>query len=207
MSGSCPNLALGDVADGVGPACVGVSLGGRPFGASDLNAWELERFQYVVGEGPSTDYSGGNGGVRVGDIGATELWPQFNECLMRRSIAAVFSIPLKVNSHQSFGALTVYRQEAGDLSVQQQEQLEVAASDTASTVAVHVASDVPRHEVGCGVWQMDLLNRAIGIVIADLGVSPEEASVRIRSYAYASERPLDDVITGLLTQQIRLAPN
>jgi hypothetical protein len=207
MSGSCPNLALDEVVDGVGPACVGLSVGGRPFGASDLKAWELERFQYVLGEGPSTDNAGGNGGVHVGDLGATELWPQFNEYLTRRSIAAVFSIPLKVNSNPSFGALTLYRQEVGDLSAGQQEHLQVAAHEMASTVAVHVASDVSRHEVGCGVWQMDLLNRAIGIVIADLGVSPEEASVRIRSYSYASERPLDDVITGLLTQQLRLAPN
>jgi hypothetical protein len=207
MSGSCPNLALGEVADGVGPASVGVSLSGRPFGASDLKAWEFERFQYVLGEGPATDYAGGNGGVHVGDIGATELWPQFNEYLLRQSIAAVFSIPLKVNTNESFGALTVYRQKVGDLSVEQQEHLQGAAHDLASTVAVHVASDLSRHQVGCGVWQMDLLNRAIGIVIAQLGVGAEEASVRIRSYSYASERTLDDVITGLLTQQIRLAPN
>lgn len=207
MSGSCPKLALDEVADRVGPGCVGVSLGGRPFAASDLQAWELERFQYVLGEGPSGDYAGGNGGVDVGDVGATDMWPQFIEYLIRRSIAALFSIPLKVNSNESFGTLTVYRQQVGDLSVEQQQDLHQAAHTMASTVAAHVASDEPRHDVGCGVWQMDVLNRAIGIVIADLGVSPEEASVRIRSYSYASERTLDDVITGLLTQQIRLAPN
>jgi len=195
------------VADGVGSACVGVSLAGRPFGASDLVAWELERFQYVVGEGPAADFAGGNGGIHVGDVEKTELWPQLTEYLVGRSIAAVFSIPLSMNSHPPFGALTVYRYEVGDLSVEQQQQLHGAADDMAATVAVHVTSDVSRHEVGCGVWQMDLLNRAIGMVIADLGVSPDEASVRIRSYAYASDRTLDDVITGLLTQQIRLAPN
>jgi len=199
-------LALDAVADEVGAACVGVSLGGRPFGGSDMMAWELERFQYVLGEGPSPEFAI-NGGVHVGDVGTTELWPQLTEYLLGRSIAAVFSIPLAVNSHQSFGALTVYRYQAGDLDVEQQQHLKVAAPDIAATVAAHMTSDVSRHEVGCGVWQMDLLNRAIGMVIADLGVSPDEASVRIRSYAYASDRTLDDVITGLLTHQIRLAPN
>jgi len=206
MSGSCPNLALDAVADGVGPACVGVSLGGRPFGASDPMAWELERFQYVLGEGPSPDFAS-NGGVHVRDVGNTDLWPQLNEYLVGRSIASVFSIPLAVDSHQSFGALTAYRYQAGDLTSEQQEHLAVAAQDVASTVAAHVTSDVPRHDVGCGVWQMDLLNRAIGIVIADLGVTPDEAAVRIRSYSYATDRPLDDVVTGVLTQQVRLAPN
>src|SRR3954447_20413626 len=108
MSGSCPNLALHAVADGVGSACVGVSLAGLPFGASDLVAWELERFQYVLGEGPGADFAGGNGGVHVDDVDATELWPQLNEYLVGRAIAAVFSIPLTVNSNQPFGALTVY---------------------------------------------------------------------------------------------------
>lgn len=207
MNGSCPTLALDVVADDVAPSSIGVSLAGLPFGASDLVAWELERFQYVLGEGPGADFAGGNGGVHVDDVDATELWPQLNEYLVGRAIAAVFSVPLTVSSHQPFGALTVYRRQTGNLTVEQRDRLRAVANELASTVAEHVTSEVTRHDVGCGVWHMDLLNRAIGIVIAELGVGAEEAAARIRSYAYASDRMLDDVITGLLTQQIRLAPN
>src|SRR4051794_39534394 len=135
MNGSCPKLALDVVADDVAPSSVGVSLAGLAFGASDLIAWELERFQYILGEGPCADFAGGNGGIHVDDVDATELWPQLNEYLVGRAIGAVFSIPLRVNSHPPFGALTVYRHERGELTSEQRERLGLVANEMASTVA------------------------------------------------------------------------
>src|SRR4051794_41889120 len=108
MNGSCPMLALDVVADDVAPSSVGISLAGFPFGASDVVAWELERFQYVLGEGPGADFAGGNGGVHLDDLHSTQVWAQLHEDLLRPANAAVFFGSLTIHPHQTFRALTRY---------------------------------------------------------------------------------------------------
>jgi len=207
MNGSCPSLGLDLMAHSIGDASVGMSVKGCPYDASDANDWELERFQFVVGQGPSADVVGWSRGSRVADVMTAGMWPLLNEYLLARSVEAVFSVPLTVDSQQSFGALTVYRYEVGELTASERQTLEEGAKDVASAVASHVASDQVNHFAGCGLRHIDLLNRAIGVVIGDLGIGRDEASARIRSYSYAAERTLDDVIDGLLSQDIRLTPN
>ena len=121
MSELCPDLRLAALAGAIAPGSIGVSLGGRPFDASDPVAMELENRQFVLGEGPITDMALGTAAATdmVGVSGpdaVSEAWPSFGEHLTDRSIGAVFSFPVSVDRHSSFGTLTLYRTGRGPLA-------------------------------------------------------------------------------------------
>jgi hypothetical protein len=208
VTGCCPDLRLDDVAEALDRRSVGVSVGGRAFDASDDVARELEWVQFVLGEGPIADISAGSeqtSWAALGSVGGA--WPALDEQLALRSIRTVFSLPLAVDDHRSFGAFTVYGARDDDLTAHQRRRVEAAAREASWTVAGHVLASSRSHEQRCGLHRFDLLDRAIGMVMCDLGISSDEAAARIRSHTYASGSTIGDVIDDLLGRRVRLGPH
>jgi AmiR/NasT family two-component response regulator len=112
------------------------------------------------------------------------------------------------------GALDLFRRVPGPLSSTQQADAIVAA-DAAAQVLLDVSdadSDGLDRAEPLEQWeQMASLGRidvyqATGIVMAQLEVSPAEALIRLRAYAFAHERTASDVAQLIISHQLRLEP-
>jgi AmiR/NasT family two-component response regulator len=51
------------------------------------------------------------------------------------------------------------------------------------------------------------VHQATGLVLAQLGVSAEAAFARLRAYAYAEDRRLDDVARDVVERRLRFEPD
>ena len=204
MGGCCPDLGLDDIKGRLGPSSIGVSIKGRPFDASDAVASDLEHWQFVLGEGPSAASS------TIADPVDTDVaarWPSLSAHLAARSVAAMVSLPLALDARRPFGTFTLYRYRPDDLSPAQVCLLHAAALETSYRVAEHVISGPDDHEPGCGVHGLARLDQAIGVVMQDLGVGPDTASVRIRSHSYAYDFRVQHLVTEIVEGRMRLAPH
>ena len=203
MAGQCPNLGCGSIAAELSVAGVGLSLAGRPFDASDNASRALEGWQFVLGEGPCLDALSGEV-VDIPDVTRADVeWFSFAQMLRDRAVASVFAFPLSLED-ACIGALTLYHSRRGELSAEQRRAASTAARVAASLVGDHVMSDQEAHQGSCGLHLFDLFNRAVGVVIHDLGVGPGEASSRIRLHAYAHDCLVDDVVEELLGGRLHL---
>jgi hypothetical protein len=192
------------IAATLGADGAGISLGGRPFDASDEATKLLEDHQFVLGEGPLVDATSSWRAVEVPDIGAdSSSWLRFSEILSSSSIGGVFAFPLAFD-HTCLGALTLYRSTPGPLTARQRDAAGKAAKATALTVAAHLLGEQATHDAQCGLHRVDRLNLAVGIVMHDLDVGPEDASARIRSHAFAAARPVDEVVAAVVARELQL---
>jgi hypothetical protein len=199
----CPRLRCDVIAATLGVEGAGISLGGRPIDASDETTKLREDHQFVLGEGPLVDATTSWRAVEVPDIGDSSSWLRFSEVLSSRSIGGVFAFPLAFD-HTRLGALTLYRSATGPLTDGQRDAAGKAAEATALTVAAHLLAGQATHDAQCGLQRVDRLNMAVGIVMHDLDVGPEDASARIRSHAFADGRPVDEVVWALVARELRL---
>jgi hypothetical protein len=204
MGGCCPDLGLDDINIRLGPSSIGVSVQGRPFDASDPIASDLEHWQFVLGEGPS---SAPNAIVERIHADLATRWPALSVHLAARSVATVVSLPMALDRWRPFGALTLYRYDAGALSGAQLRLLRAAARETSYLVADHVTTGPDDHEPGCGLHGLARFDQAIGVVMQDLGVGPDTAAVRIRSHSFANDCRVERLVTDIVEGRVRLAPH
>ena len=80
-----------------------------------------------------------------------------------------------------------------------------ARSTWPSGSATTSPGDVDRHQTGVDVAiSRAEVYQAQGMVMARLGVSIEDATVRLRAYAFANDRPLLDVARDIIARVLRL---
>ena len=204
MADACPDLRCDTLACELSGDGVAISLEGRPFDASDEASLALDGWQFVLGEGPLVEVGTGKASVEVPAVGAGDVrWLRFAEVLASHSVGSVFSFPMSFD-HTIVGALTMYRSDAGELSQQHRRAAHDAARAAGLTVAAHVMQQQPVHRPECGVRRVDLLNQAIGVVMHDVEVGPDEARARIRSHAFSSGTPIEQLVNDLVARRQRL---
>jgi hypothetical protein len=125
----------------------------------------------------------------------------------------VFAIPVRVGK-VGLGALDLFRRVPGPLTAAQMVDAIVVA-DAAAQVLLDVSDDdadgLDRAEPVEQWEQMRSLGRidvyqATGIVMAQLEVSPAEALIRLRAYAFAHEQTASDVAQLVISHHLRLEP-
>jgi GAF domain/ANTAR domain len=177
--------------------------------STDVVSARLEDLQFTLGEGPCFDAARTGSPILISDLGETddlaiERWPTFLGGAIAVGARALFVFPLRVGAI-SVGALDLYRDRVGDLTP---DELPAAfmAADAAAIALLRfevgraaVFSDNPDTLVG---YQFQV-HQATGMVQAQLGVSTEEALVRLRARAFALGRPLVAVATDVVERRIR----
>ena len=175
---------------------IGTSAGGR------LG----EELQSDLGEGPAFTAHQYGGPVLIADLEHDDTWPAFGPAATAAGIHATFSFPLRSGAVR-LGALTVYRQEAGDISHGQHAD---------ALVFAQLALDVVlAMQSGGGGDELDQLlaaqaattaeiHQASGIVSVQLGVPVGAALALLRARAYADERALRDLAGDILAHRVRL---
>lgn len=170
-------------------------------------ATSLEELQYTVGEGPGVEAFTAGDPVLVDELVTdVQRWPGFADGAAASGVGAAFAFPLGVGALR-LGTLDLYRHEPGTLG---QEGLgDALALATIATTALLTDSNGggdphaqwARHDVA---GHYDDVNVATGMLATDLGISLENAMLRLRAHAFSHRLPVTEVARAVLNRQLRL---
>jgi hypothetical protein len=168
----------------------------------------IEELQYTLGEGPCVDAYQQDKVVTEPDLAdpVTRRWPAFTPPTLRAGVRAIFGFPLRVGSVR-LGALNLYRDRSGPLSGDQHADALVVADVAARWVLEAQAGaplDTVADELEAGADFHFAVHNAAGIVSVQLQVSVTEALIRLRAYAFTSDRLLTDVAEDVVAHRLRL---
>ncbi|MGX7677946.1 GAF and ANTAR domain-containing protein [Jatrophihabitans sp. DSM 45814] len=186
----------------------------RSLGASGQLSRELDELQFTLGEGPCLQAVTQWSPVLVADLDdPTEtLWPGFAGAALQRGVRAVFALPVSAAA-SAIGALDLYRHKPGELG-----DLALAGGLIAAELAALPLLDLMGIDLEAamtdetsGAWeQLTQLTRvevyqAAGMLIGQLNLSPAEALIRLRAYAYANDLTASDVAYAIIEDGLLLA--
>jgi hypothetical protein len=205
LCGVCPGIA------GVTGAGVMLMSGEIPRGSlcsSDGVSHLIEELQYTLGEGPCVDAYRQDAVVAEPDLAdpVTRRWPAFSPAAVQAGARAVFGFPLRVGAVR-LGALNLYRDRPGPLSGDQHADALVVADVAARWVLEAQAGappDMVAEELETGADFHFVVHNAAGMVSVQEGISVTEALIRLRAYAFGSERLLAEVAGDVVTRRLRL---
>jgi len=200
-------------ATAVGVAGAGVILmsGGRALGSvcvSNAMTAAVEEIQYTLGQGPCVEAFRTKAPVLAPDLTHTDgnRWPEFRLGAEAAGVCAVFGFPLMIES-VCFGALNLYHDHPGALSDDQYADA-LAVAHVASRAVLGWQSVAGP---GSLAWQLEhvpmhraVVHQATGMVSVQAAVSVPDASVMLRAYAFAEDRPISDVANEIVAGTLRL---
>lgn len=171
---------------------------------SDEVAGQLAEIQYTLGEGPCMEAIRSLAPVFAPDLTRApdaRRWPLFSVQAARAGAEAVFSLPLTVAA-RVLGTLDLYLETAGTLDDGQlRTALLVAdALGLAVTGLDHSSSD----SGGAVTWLQGAesdrveIHQATGVIMVHLGVSAQEALLRLRARAFTQGSTSLDVARAVI---------
>jgi len=199
-------------ADVVGVTGAGIMLmaGDVPQGAvcsTDEASALIEELQYALGEGPCVDAYHHGRPVLEADLADPSIsrWIGFSGPVISAGALAVSGFPLQVGTVR-LGALTLYCDQPGPLSDEQQANALVMADIAAETILALQAHAPPgklaaQLEAG-GDFQY-VIHQASGMVAAQLGISVGLALIRLKAHAFGNDRPLTNVAQDVVARKLR----
>jgi hypothetical protein len=169
----------------------------------------LEDLQFTLGEGPCQEAF--RSGVPIHtprlDISVSARWPSFVGLAEASGIGAVFAYPL-IAAGFKIGVLSLYQAHYGELSATQHAD-SVALTEVLTETVLSLQDAAPP-----GVLAADLeavvtyraeTYQASGMVAIQLQISVSEALLRVRAYAFAMSRSVDEVAGDIVARRLRLA--
>jgi len=205
VCGACPPIV------GVSGAGVMLMSGDIPrgsLGATDQVSHLIEELQYTLGEGPCVDTYRKDMVVAEPDLAdpVVRRWPAFTPSALEAGVRAIFGFPLRVGSVR-LGALNLYRDLPGPLTGEQHADALVVAEVAARLVLEAQAGAPPgmvAEELEVGADFHFAVHNAAGIVSVQEDISVAEALIRLRAYAFRSDRLLADVARDIIARRLRL---
>ncbi|MGB5758691.1 MAG: GAF and ANTAR domain-containing protein [Acidimicrobiales bacterium] len=171
--------------------------------ASDL----IEQLQFTLGEGPCIDAYRQDRAVVEPDLAAPEVsrWPAFTGPAVESGVRAVFGFPIRVGAVR-LGAVNLYRNRPGPLTAEQHADSLVTAEVLAEAILA-LQADAEMGQIARAL-EVDsdfhyLVHQASGMIAVQLGVSVEEALIRLRAYAFSSERTVADIAQAVVERLLR----
>ena len=205
LCGVCPGIV------GVDGAGVMLMSGEIPRGSlcsSNDVSHLIEELQYTLGEGPCVDAYQQDKVVAEPDLAdpVTRRWPAFTPPALQAGVRAVFGFPLRAGTVR-LGALNLYRDCPGPLSGDQHADALVVADVAARWVLEAQAGaslDTVAEELEAGADFHFAVHNAAGMVSVQEGISVTEALIRLRAFAFSSDRLLADVAQDVIARRLRL---
>ncbi|HTH85590.1 GAF and ANTAR domain-containing protein [Mycobacterium sp.] len=182
-------------------------------GSSGEPARIYDELQFTLGEGPCLDSITFKGPILVADLADPDdaRWPIYGPAMLSHRIRGVFAMPVLV-AGEHIGALDFFRAQPGDLGEHNLAGA-IAAAELAGVPLLDLMNDdleAAVNDPGSNAWpELQALSRAevsqaTGMLVAQLGVDPAEALVRLRAHAYATGRSSTDVARDILDRRLRL---
>jgi GAF domain-containing protein len=168
----------------------------------------IEELQYTLGEGPCVDAYHRDEVVAEPDLAApvTPRWPAFTGPALRAGVRAIFGFPLRAGAVR-LGTLDLYRDSPGPLTGDQHADALVMADVLARWVLEAQAGAPPEtvaRELEAGADFHFSVHNAAGIVSVQEGISVAEALIRLRAFAFGSDRLLADVARDVIARRLKL---
>jgi len=196
------SLSAASVALISGPQSRGsLAAGGRLAG-------RVEELQFRLGEGPCVEAFDHGVPALEPDLAAGGLarWPGFARAALALGVRAVFAVPLQVGAAR-VGALDLARDTAGPLDGDELADVLVLADVTTSAV-LFLQSGAPDGALGATLAQAGsdriVVHQATGMVSAQLRIPVADALARLRAFAVATDRDLDEVAGAVVGRRLRL---
>lgn len=207
---ACVNLF--DI-DGAAISLVFDGANAGTLGSSDASARRYDELQFTLGEGPCLESVARRSPVLVADLAdpTDTRWPAYGPAMLANDIRWVFAMPLLV-AGEHVGALDLFRAMPGRLNGDQFAGAAAAAELAGIPLLDLMGADL-QAAVGdptSNAWaELNSLSRAevsqaTGMLVAQLGVEPTEALVRLRAHAYATGQTATDVARDILDRRLRL---
>ncbi len=182
-------------------------------GSSGGRAREYDELQFILGEGPCLDSVAKHAPVSVADLAdpADRRWPGYGPAMLDKSVRGVHAVPVVV-AGEYVGALDLFSADPGELTARELGGAVAAAELAGIHLLDLLDTDLQAavNEPGSGAWaELNALSRAevsqaTGMLVAQLGIEPAEALIRLRAYAYATGRAATEVARAILERTLRL---
>ncbi|QCX74181.1 hypothetical protein C9F11_02390 [Streptomyces sp. YIM 121038] len=171
---------------------------------------QFEELQFTLGEGPGPDAAHAGAPVLEPVLSQVrpDRWPALLPAAQRLGVRGVCCFPLGLGAAR-LGILTLLCD--GEHGLSNQQLLDANTLSAALTAAL-MNGNGPTHGGNTGddgqLWPIDGLHRAVvhqatGMISVQLGVSMVEALVRLRAFAFGSERPVGDVADDVVARRLR----
>lgn len=177
-------------------------------GVSELGIAAVQELQLELGEGPCVDAWSRGEPMLEPDLAepVNVRWPTFAQAAVEAGVRAVFAYPLHIGAIR-IGVLVLYRDRPVGLEVEEAARALVLADVASQVVLALQAGAAPDSVHGLLAaepphWAQ--VHQATGMVSAQLGVSMDEAFVRLRAHAFADRRSLQEVSRDVVARRLRL---
>ncbi|RYC03592.1 ANTAR domain-containing protein [Nocardioides zhouii] len=202
-------------------AAVSLVLGGASsgtFGSSSESSRRMDEYQFTFGEGPCLDAVTSGTSVLAPDLDAPQeqRWPVLRGALLEDGIRGVFAVPIMITS-VCVGALDLFRSRPGPLDGValagallaaelasmplldlMNEARDLADREDAPVCSTDHLEDPPVEADRVEVYQ------ATGMLISALGVDADEALVRLRAHAMATDQTASQVARSIIDRRLML---
>jgi hypothetical protein len=202
----CRAAVLRLAVDGASVTAVSSPVAREPVCASDEVSARLEEFQFTLGEGPGADDFRLGSPMLIPELDLVAArWPGFVPAAVAAGARAMFSFPLQAGIIQ-VGILSLYRARPGSLGAE-----DLADALVFADIALQLLLDAASGITGSPGYQplegapgaRAEVHQATGMISVQLGVSLEEAFVRLRAHAFASGTALGDVAGEVVRRRLR----
>ncbi len=201
---------------GVDAAAISIVFDGASsgtLGSSGAPARAYDELQFTLGEGPCLESVARRIPILAVDLAdpGEVRWPAYGPAMLAHQIRGVYAIPIVV-AGEYVGALDLFRARPGQLPGENLAGAVAAAELAGVPLLDLMGSDLPAAvaDPNSNAWaELNTLSRAevsqaTGMLVAQLGVEPAEALVRLRAHAYATGRSATEVARDILDRRLRL---
>jgi GAF domain len=184
------------------------------FGSSGEMSRRLDQLQFTFGEGPCLEAVSQGTLVSADDLDdpAEQRWPAFAESLRHEGVSAVFALPVVIAA-EPVGALDLFRRRSGPLSDDARTgallAAQVARRPLLDLMTVNIDWDDAAEGRTLGWEHLAPLERvevyqATGMIIAALDVTPDEALIRLRAYAFTHAMTASETAWAVVDRRLSL---
>jgi transcriptional regulator with GAF, ATPase, and Fis domain len=181
--------------------------------ASDSGARQVELLQVTTAEGPCLDAIATQRPALEPDLDsdrARDRWPTFARAAVDQGISAAFAFPLMTGG-VAIGALDIYSTVRGDLDDDVVANAVILADLAALAIDGQRGSTrvegVDASTEAVEPWAYPaVVHNASGMVSEQLGISLDEALLRLRVSAFVMELPVAELAGGIVARTVRLDP-
>lgn len=163
----------------------------------------LEDLQDVLGEGPGGEAF--TTGLQVSTFlgqDAYRRWPAFAAAAEEAfGSLAVFAVPMRPNT-KVLGVLTLYKTACEPLDATSQS-VQFLSDAVGAAVLRDPQSQADVDEAGGGSWSSRApVNQAVGMVVAQLAVQPDDALALLRAHAFAHNTDLLSIANETIARRL-----
>lgn len=170
--------------------------------SSDSTAAHLDELQFDLGEGPCWEALSSRRPALHSDVQGEDQssWPAFANAVLGSEVHAMFAFPLVVGS-LDIGAVDLYSSNVGGLTSEQVSDASALAQLTGWQVLRRLLTKNPDDEGGSTHLRREV-HQATGMVLAQLAISADEASLLLRAHAFSSGRSVREIANDVVERRL-----